>query len=591
MKISVAMIVKNEESCLERALQSVLEADEIVICDTGSTDRTIEIARKYTPFVYTDYKWNDNFAEARNHAQSKCTGDYILILDADERLEEGAMKRLREFEGEALEFHTISEKAGQVHLSIRFHKNSDKIKWFGAAHNYLNVVPSHKSNIKVFYGYSESHNLDPDRTFRILKNHVKKHPKASRETYYLAQEYLKRRRLKETVAVLKKYVKISEFPAEKADAYILMARCLYFLGRKEESRRACLESLYINPDNKEANELMGDVSPIPQRYRWHQFAEHCDNNGVLFMRKRDKIRVTMLSIEDYAGSGFRMLQAIRNADPLIDIEQIVVNKSAFGTVCGMTVNEIGAKAVQSRLDTSDIIHFKGDWCYKDDFAGFKLPEKAKKIYSVAGSFFRRGAHPAVSFGETPLEDYKADLLTVLSPDLLYADNWEFVPVAWNTFDYKWKQGEKFRVVHMPSDPNKKGTQMIIDAFNLLNRDDVEFIPVTGLSHHESLELKKTAHLYIDQMLLNVYGNSAIEAMSYGVPVMTWDTGLYGEVPLISPKEQTPESIAERLNEVLKWHVLEDYSKKGFQYVQQIHGQVGKYWSKKYNELNGNTDSI
>ena len=102
MRISVAMIVRNEEEMLRTALESVKDADEIVICDTGSVDKTIEIAKEYTDKVFTDYKWNDNFAEARNHAASKCTGDYIFIIDADERLEEGAFKTLRIFKGLAL---------------------------------------------------------------------------------------------------------------------------------------------------------------------------------------------------------------------------------------------------------------------------------------------------------------------------------------------------------------------------------------------------------------------------------------------------------------------------------------------------------
>ena len=585
MKISVAMIVKNEEACIEKALRSVKDADEIIVCDTGSTDRTIEIARQYTPHVFTDYRWNDDFAEARNHAQSKCTGDYIIIIDADEWLEEGAMARLREFEGEALEFHTISAGTGQLHLSIRFHKNDPKIKWFGAAHNYLNINASHKSNIKMYYGYSPAHQLDPDRTFRILKNHVKKHPKAARETYYLAQEYIKRRLIKEGINVLKKYVKISKFPAEKVDAYLYLARCYYVEKRTEEARRACLEALYINPDCQEAYELMGDVSVPPNRFHWAKMAKMCDNTNVLFHRKRDKITVTQLAIEDYAGSGFRMVKSVRQADPNIDIEQIVVNKSAFGTACGMTVNELGPKAVMTRLQNSDIIHFKGDWLYNGEFAGFKLPEKAKKIYSVAGSFFRRDAHPAVSMPQHAVEDYKADLLTALSPDLVYNDSWEFVPVAWGYFDYKFKRGEKFRVVHIPSDPVKKGTDMIVEAMKLLNRDDVEFICLRGMTHEESVHLKSTAHIYIDQMLLNVYGNSAIEAMAFGVPVFTWDTGLYGDIPIITPKEQTAESIAERMSEALDWDYLEDCSKKTFEYVKDIHGSVGKYWVTKYKELN------
>jgi glycosyltransferase involved in cell wall biosynthesis len=583
MKISVSMIVKNEESCLRTALESVKEADEIVICDTGSTDSTIEIAKEYTDKVYTDYKWNDSFAEARNYSASKCTGDYILIIDADEYLEEGAMERIRKFEGEALEFHTISAKTGQIHGSIRLYKNRPETKWFGAAHNYLNIEPSHKSNIKMYYAYSKSHELDPDRTLRILQNEIRKNPKAAREMYYLGQEYISRKQYQKAISTFKKYVRLSKFPAEKADAYLYMARCQYVLGLKEDARRSCLEAIYTNPDLQEAHLLMADVSQMPHRLRWRLFADQCDNTNVLFFRPPKKIKVTQLTLEDFAGSGFRMVQAVRNADPLIDVEQIVVNKSAFGINCGMTANEIGHKAVQHRIDTSDIIHFKGDWVYNGEFAGFKLPEGAKKIYSVSGSFFRRGMHPSVSFGETPLEDYKADLLTALSPDLVYNDDWTFVPVAWNTFDYKWKRGEKFKVLHIPSDPEKKGTQIIIDAMKLLNRDDVNFICVNGLSHEESVELKKNCDLYIDQVNLPVYGNSAIEAMSFGVPVMNYDTGLYGDIPLIGV-DRTPEAIADKLNEVLDWNKLEEISKQTFEYVQKIHGSAGKYWAMKYKEL-------
>ncbi len=84
--LSLAMIVKNEEEFLEGCLQSVQGlADEIVIVDTGSTDKTIEIAQKYTKNIY-HFKWIDDFAAARNEAIKHCSGDWILYLDADERL-------------------------------------------------------------------------------------------------------------------------------------------------------------------------------------------------------------------------------------------------------------------------------------------------------------------------------------------------------------------------------------------------------------------------------------------------------------------------------------------------------------------------
>ncbi|MCO5251295.1 MAG: glycosyltransferase [Candidatus Kapabacteria bacterium] len=85
-KISLSMIVKNEEKMLEGCLESVQSfVDEIVIVDTGSTDDTVKIAQKYNAKVF-HYEWNDNFSDARNFALKHTSGDWILYLDADERL-------------------------------------------------------------------------------------------------------------------------------------------------------------------------------------------------------------------------------------------------------------------------------------------------------------------------------------------------------------------------------------------------------------------------------------------------------------------------------------------------------------------------
>lgn len=78
------MIVKNEEAFLEQCLQSVQGlVDEIIIVDTGSTDKTKKIALRFTSKVY-DFKWCDDFAAARNESLKYATGDWILVLDADE---------------------------------------------------------------------------------------------------------------------------------------------------------------------------------------------------------------------------------------------------------------------------------------------------------------------------------------------------------------------------------------------------------------------------------------------------------------------------------------------------------------------------
>jgi len=82
--LSVAIITKNEEANLARTLASVQFADEIVVLDSASTDRTVEIAREYNATVY-DEPWQ-GFAGSKNSAIAKCSGTWVLSLDADEEL-------------------------------------------------------------------------------------------------------------------------------------------------------------------------------------------------------------------------------------------------------------------------------------------------------------------------------------------------------------------------------------------------------------------------------------------------------------------------------------------------------------------------
>lgn len=93
--LSLCMIVKNEETFLEQCLNSVKGlVDEIIIVDTGSTDRTKEIARRFTDKIF-DFKWCDDFSAARNESLKHATGDWILVLDADEVIAERDYARIR----------------------------------------------------------------------------------------------------------------------------------------------------------------------------------------------------------------------------------------------------------------------------------------------------------------------------------------------------------------------------------------------------------------------------------------------------------------------------------------------------------------
>ena len=91
--ISVCMIVKNEENTLRPCQDSHKGLyDELIIVDTGSADKTKDIALEYTDKVF-DFTWVDDFSEARNFAFSKATMDYIYSADADETIDEANRKQ------------------------------------------------------------------------------------------------------------------------------------------------------------------------------------------------------------------------------------------------------------------------------------------------------------------------------------------------------------------------------------------------------------------------------------------------------------------------------------------------------------------
>ena len=86
MRMSLCMIVRQEEKALARCLEGIADAvEEIVIVDMGSTDRTKEIARQFTDKIY-DFSWRDDFAAARNAACEKASMDYWMWLDADDMI-------------------------------------------------------------------------------------------------------------------------------------------------------------------------------------------------------------------------------------------------------------------------------------------------------------------------------------------------------------------------------------------------------------------------------------------------------------------------------------------------------------------------
>lgn len=269
---------------LARCLESVREADEIIVVDTGSTDKTVEIAKQFTDKVYEDFKWNDSFCDARNHAKSKATGDYVLSIDADEVLHDWAKVREAVERGEPVyDVTLIHGTTGQKHWFSRLFKNVPEISWAGAVHNHLNTTEGSRSDVEITYHNSPAHELDPDRTLRILEREVQK-PDRTREMYYLGREYLYYGRFQECVQTMFKYTQQSNFLQEKADAYLIMSRAYWGLQDAESARNACLQAININPHFREAVLWMGAISLPWNAEQWFNMAKSANNTNVLFIR-------------------------------------------------------------------------------------------------------------------------------------------------------------------------------------------------------------------------------------------------------------------------------------------------------------------
>ena len=290
MKISACLIVKNETDHISTVLNSLEGFDEIIVCDTGSDDNTVEIAKRFTDKVYTDYTWNDDFAEARNHALSKCTGDWVLSIDADEVLEEGGLQKIRKIialaTDDQLHFSVqmTAEKTGQTHLLPRLFRNNGVVQWVGAAHETLHPIQRNVTDLVITYGYSTAHDLDPNRMMRILEKEVQNGKGTPRDLYYYAREFYYRADYKTACANFEKYLKIATWAPEKADALLYLARGYFQLQKGNEAREVCREAIMLNPDFKEALLFMAELHFEPWKHKWERLASAATNEDVLFVR-------------------------------------------------------------------------------------------------------------------------------------------------------------------------------------------------------------------------------------------------------------------------------------------------------------------
>jgi LmbE family N-acetylglucosaminyl deacetylase len=301
--IAVAIICKNEEAMLGRCLESVKDADAIYIADTGSQDSTIEIARRYTDNVYLDYIWDDSFQKAQNFIKSKVKEDWILSIDADEFCHDfSEVRKAIELGKDMIRVGMIAEGGHRLEFGFgRLFRNSPDIYWCQDIHKHLNIPGEGESvgNVKITFGWSPAHANDPDRALRILEKVVREEAEPGRNLYYLGREYWYKQRYKESTATLGRYVQISNWDSEKAEAFLVMSQSYSAQGLDEDARDACLQAIKINPNFKEAIEWMAGIVAPEKAMQWKRMARTANNNDVMWDRSPAKPLHDILLIEPH----------------------------------------------------------------------------------------------------------------------------------------------------------------------------------------------------------------------------------------------------------------------------------------------------
>lgn len=344
MKLTLCMITKNEEKFLEKCLKSVQGlVDEIVIVDTGSTDKTKEIASKFTDKIF-DFKWCDDFAAARNESLKQATGNWILVLDADERLLESEKEKIKqlvnnwEVDGFQLITKNYSDNSSIrgwrdgwfPSLKVRLFQNGKGIKFEGAVHEMVeNSIQGKVERVSVFVEHLGKSSEDKREYYlELARKKTKENPSAKafhelgvqykalgffaeaaenfeksiemdgkeRVPYLdLAVIYKEQGKFDEAIGVYEKLLQ----QGESGEVYFGLGVVYFRKGDFDKAAESFEKSIELNPQNIEAYnnlgamyEKMGDlkrgkavllkaVEMVPKNARAHY------NLGVIFEKERN----------------------------------------------------------------------------------------------------------------------------------------------------------------------------------------------------------------------------------------------------------------------------------------------------------------
>ena len=279
------MIVKDEEEFLEECLLSISDlADEIVIVDTGSKDSTPDIARRFSARVFS-YPWRDDFSSARNEALKHARGNWILHIDADERIRPISplvVKGLVTDRSKAAYYCLAYVKKGSTPVYLlRFFRSDPRIRYKGIIHENITedlFAVSAQNGLRVGYsplvldhlGYEDGmREVKAQRNMPLLQRELKRRPNKRENWYHLCGAYETLGDLKRAKSAITKGIKIvREMPVPwPVDARMYCWLIQHELIEKRDTAALLKEAIGLFPRNPSLYWLQGKAWMVEERWK------------------------------------------------------------------------------------------------------------------------------------------------------------------------------------------------------------------------------------------------------------------------------------------------------------------------------------
>jgi glycosyltransferase involved in cell wall biosynthesis len=270
------MIVRDEEDTLVRILAEAGEfCDELVVVDTGSTDRSREIAQEAGARVL-DFTWIYDFAAARQYAFDACTGDWIIWLDADDSVPPEVRARMVAAKEELLTDeldsvwtpyrYAFSPDTGECTFSFnreRIVRRVPGLEWVGAVHEVL-TIPGSRSVQRddLYIEHRPAPTKDTRRAGRnlaILERAVRAGDRSPRSLFYFANELRDNDRHAEAFEIYQEYLEDPGATWEEYAAWLSLAECARKLEREGDAVVALMSAIRLDPSRATAFVALGET--------------------------------------------------------------------------------------------------------------------------------------------------------------------------------------------------------------------------------------------------------------------------------------------------------------------------------------------